>query len=144
MRRPPRRQDEALFGIPQLAVALVQGAGMLAGVFGLYVWALTRWPAPEARGAAFAALVIGNLVLALSDAMSGEGKLLAPHRRIYWLITAGAAGLLAVVLAAPAAAAMFQIVRPDGPLLAAAIGAALVAGGWWGLGVRLRAALVRA
>ena len=144
MRRPPRRQDEALFGIPQLAVALVQGAGMLAGVFGLYVWALTRWPAPEARGAAFAALVIGNLVLALSDAMSGEGKLLAPHRRIYWLITAGAAGLLAVVLAAPAAADMFQIVRPDGPLLAAAIGAALVAGGWWGLGVRLRAALVRA
>ncbi|HET6970145.1 MAG TPA: HAD-IC family P-type ATPase [Phenylobacterium sp.] len=137
MKRPPRRQDEPLFGLPQLVLALAQGASLLAGVFGLYAWALTSWPEAQARGAAFTALVVGNLVLALANAMSGEGRLLAPHRRIYWLIAAAASLLLAIVLLAPAAAAMFEVVRPDARLLAIGVAVAVVAGGWLGIAARL-------
>jgi Ca2+-transporting ATPase len=143
MNRPPRRQDEALFGGPQLIVALAQGVSLFAGVFGLYVWALTRWPEAAARGAAFAALVVGNLVLALSDAMSGEGRLFARHRRVYWLISAAAVTLLAVALLVPSAASMFKIARPAPTLLVVGFAVSILAGGWFGLATRLSRTLSR-
>ena len=130
MLRPPRRQDESLFGLRQLAVALSQGIGLLAGVFSLYVWALGRWSETEARGAAFAALVLGNLALALSDAMSGGGRLFAPYRRVYWLIAGIAVTLLSAAIFIPTAAAMFKVSPPPPKLLALAIGVAILAGGW--------------
>ena len=132
MRHPPRRRDEALFGPAQLGLALLQGAGVLAGVFGVYVWSLSHYPEPEARGAAFLALVIGNLVLALTDASSAGGKLFAPHRKIYWIITAVAAGVLTLVLMVPPLAAVFKVAPLHLPLLALALGGACVSGGWFG------------
>ena len=130
MKRPPRRPDEALFGPPQLVVALLQGAGVLAGVLGLYVWALGAYTPEQARGAAFAALVLGNLTLALTDAMSGEGRLFAPHRRIFWAIAAGIIAALVVVFTTPAARKVFEVSRPDTPLLLTAFAVALVGGTW--------------
>jgi Ca2+-transporting ATPase len=140
MRRPPRPRDELLFGPRQLALALAQGAGVLAGVFGLYAWALDGWPEAQARGAAFLALAAGNLVMALGDAMSAEGRLFAPHRRVFWAIAAAVAGALALILTVPALAAVFQVARPPAPLLAAALAVAVVSGGWLGLALRLRRA----
>ncbi|MEO8112744.1 MAG: HAD-IC family P-type ATPase, partial [Phenylobacterium sp.] len=133
MRRPPRRRDEPLFGPVQMAVALLQGVGVLAGVLGIYVWSLGAYPEAEARGAAFVTLVAGNLVLALADAMSMEGRLFSPHRRTYWLIASGLAALLALILAVPALAAMFRIAPPEPGLLLAALLIAAASGGWFGL-----------
>ncbi|MDQ0463634.1 Ca2+-transporting ATPase [Caulobacter ginsengisoli] len=137
MRRPPRRPDETLFGLPQLAAALVQGAGVLAIVLGLYVWALGGYPQAQARGAAFLALVLGNLVLALTDATAGQGRLFAPQHRTYWLISAGVGAILLLVFALPPLAAVFRVAPLDGPLAGLALAAALVGGGWFAVAQQL-------
>jgi len=137
MKRPPRRADEALFGLPQLALALLQGAGVFVAVFGLYAWALGHYPQAQARGAAFTALVLGNLMLALADAMSMEGRLFAPHRRIFWAIAAAIAVALAVIFTVPAASAVFEVTRPDTALLMLAVAVAAVSGTWLNVARRL-------
>jgi len=139
MRRPPRRRDEPLFGPAQIGLALAQGAGVLAGVLGIYAWALAQWPETEARGAAFLALVVGNLVLALADAASARGPLFAPHRKIYWMIAGLAATVLALVLSVPAMAAIFRISTPRPGLLLLALAVAVVSGGWFGVVRRISA-----
>ena len=137
MKRAPRSKDEGLFGLAQLGMALAQGGVLLASVFGLYLWALSRMPVEEARGAAFCSLALGNLVLALSDAVSSAGRLFAPHRRAYWLIAGVAAGMLAVVLVWPAASRMFELTRPANAVMALVAGVALVGGGWSSAWTRL-------
>lgn len=143
MQRPPRRRDEALFGPVQLGLALLQGSGVLAGVLGIYLWSLTHYPEPEARGAAFLALVIGNLMLALADASSAGGRLFAPHRKIYWIITAAAGGILTLVLLAPPLAGIFKVAPLHLPLLLLALSVACVSGGWFGVARTLRSSLTR-
>ena len=139
MRRPPRRPDEALFGVAQIGLALVQGAGVLAGVLAVYLWALGQYPESEARGASFLALVLGNLVLALADASSARGPLFAPHRKIYWAIAALAGGVLALILTVPTLAEVFKVSTPHPYLLALAVGAAVISGGWFGIFRRVSA-----
>ncbi|MCI3135590.1 cation-translocating P-type ATPase [Phenylobacterium aquaticum] len=138
MRRPPRKRDEALFGPTQLRLALVQGLGVLAGVLGLYLWALSRYPQAEARGAAFLALVVGNLVLALADAASGGAPLFTARRRIYWIIAGAAGAVLAAVLTIPPLEAAFKVATPHSGLWLIALAVALVSGGWFGVARRLR------
>lgn len=133
MRHPPRRRDEPLFGPRQVSLALLQGAGVLAVVMGIYVWALGQHPESQARGAAFLTLVAGNLILALADASSSGGRLFAPHRRIYWTITAAASGALVLIFAVPTLAGIFKVAPPSPGLLFAALGLAMVGGGWFGL-----------
>jgi Ca2+-transporting ATPase len=129
MKRPPRKPREALFGWRQIGIAIVQGLVIFAGVLGLYAWALRIVPETEARGAAFVALVLSNLVLALADS-SGAAALFASKRKAYWLISAAVAGVLAVILWVPAVALAWRVTRPDAWLLLVAVGIALVCGGW--------------
>ena len=129
MKRPPRRREEALFGFHQIGLAIVQGLVILGGVLGIYAYALRIYPETEARGAAFTALVLSNLVLALADS-AGTAGIFAAKRKAYWLITAAVVTLLAVVLGVPGVAKVWQVARPDTWLLAAAIGVALISGGW--------------
>jgi Ca2+-transporting ATPase len=130
MRRPPRRRDEALFGPRQIVLALAQGAGILAGVLALYAWALQSGVGEgAARGAAFVALVFGNLTLALADSAS-SGRLFAPHRRTYWLIVAAVTTVMTAILGLPPLSELFDLVRPSGGLLALAVAVALLTGGW--------------
>ena len=131
MERPPRRPQEALFGPLQIAVAVVQGLGVLAGVLGLYWWALASFPGAQdaARGAAFLALVVGNLVLALADSGT-SGRLFAPHRRTYWLIVLVVTAVMAIVLCAPGVASVFRLELPGPDLILIALAVGLVSGGW--------------
>jgi Ca2+-transporting ATPase len=138
MQRPPRRRDEALFGPAQLGLALLQGTGVLAGVFGVYVWSLSHYPEPEARGAAFLALVVGNLTLALADASSAGGRVFSPHRKIYWIISTAAGGVLVLILMIPALSGVFKVAPLHMPLLMLALGVACVSGGWFGVARGLR------
>ncbi len=133
MKHPPRHPEEPLFGPRQLGLALLQGAGVLAGVLGIYLWALDHHPEHQARGAAFLTLVAGNLVLALADAASTGGRLFAPHRRIYWIIASAAAGCLALIFAVPTLDTIFKVAPPSPGLLAGALLVALISGGWFGL-----------
>jgi Ca2+-transporting ATPase len=129
MRRPPRPRAELLFGQRQLAIALLQGAGAFAAVFGLYLWALTIAEEAQARGAAFVALTLANLILALSDAASA-GPLLSPHRRIFWFIAFAIVAVLIAVFLVPMLSEMFGVARPSILLLAGAVAVA-IAGGLW-------------
>jgi Ca2+-transporting ATPase len=138
MRRPPRRSDEPLFGAPQLTSALVQGAGVLVGAFGMYAWALRSCALEEARGAAFITLVGANLTLALVDAVGAEGRLVDPHRRIYWAIAGVLALTLTAVFSLPWAAAVFHMAAPDPSLLVTALSVALLSGGWFWVFVKAR------
>ena len=138
MQRPPRRRDEALFGPAQLGLAAVQGVGVLIAVFSVYVWALSRYPENEARGAAFLALVVSNLMLALADASSTGGRLFAAHRKVYWIITASAALVMVLVFVVPGLAGMFKVTPPNLSLLFAALLVAIVGGGWFGAARSLR------
>jgi Ca2+-transporting ATPase len=141
MQQPPRRRDEALFGPTQLGLALLQGTGILAGVFCLYVWSLRRYPEGEARAAAFVALVVGNLILALADASSTGGRLFAPHRKIYWIISVVAGAVLILVLVVRPLASLFKVIPLDLTLLCLALAVACLGGGWFGAARSLRGLL---
>jgi Ca2+-transporting ATPase len=113
MQRPPRPADEPLFGPRQLKMALMQGAGVLMGVLGLYVWALEAMSEDEARGLAFVTLVLANLTLALTDAVGREGRFLDPHRKGYWVLSGALVTMLALVLSVSDLAAIFRIAPPS-------------------------------
>jgi P-type Ca2+ transporter type 2C len=132
MRRPPRDAEAPLFGGATLAVALLQGAGVLVAVVLAHAWAHGRVPEAEARAFAFATLVAGNLALIVSS-RAGGGSLVAALRRpnaMLWGVTAGAAALVAGALYAPWAAGLLRFTPlPAGALLAAlGLGVASVAG----------------
>ncbi len=131
MKLPPRRPDEALFGPAQILVALLQGVSVLAGVFGFYWWALTAALHTEqvARGAAFLALVVGILALALTDS-AAAGRLFAPHRRTYWLIVLTVAVVLTLVFYVPSIARLFAVALPGVLLFLTALAVGVVSGGW--------------
>jgi len=128
MRRPPRAPGEALFGRAAVGSALVQGAWVLALLVALYAWALSWLPEPEARSAAFAALVLCNLALLLSnrqpDGVSGTLRVANP---VFWAIAGAALLLLALALFVPALAGILDLAPPPPAALAAAGGMAVLA-----------------
>ncbi|HEY8025926.1 MAG TPA: cation-translocating P-type ATPase, partial [Burkholderiaceae bacterium] len=101
MNRPPRRPDEKLFDLHNLALATVQGLGLLAGVAGLFFWGLGNGlSAEEARTLAFVALVIGNLgliVASRSDKESIVRLIWKKNAAQWWMIVGTSAALLCIV-----------------------------------------------
>jgi Ca2+-transporting ATPase len=139
MKRPPRAANESLFGRRELLLALLQGAIVLAGIFGLYVLALhVDLPEPEARALAFVALIVANLVLAFADSAEPGIAFLDRRRIVFWAIGTAAAVVVSVVLYVPAIAQMFQLSAPDPPAILIALGVALLTAGWFGFMRRAR------
>lgn len=100
---PPRGLNEPMFGRRVLVIAFLQGASVLAAVFGIYLWSiLTNRPDDVVRSLTFATLVIGNLALILVNRSwrlsiwrsFAERK----NSMLYWIL--GVAGALLVVLLA--------------------------------------------
>jgi Ca2+-transporting ATPase len=128
MRRPPRAPGEALFGRAAVGSALVQGAWVLALLVALYAWALSWLPEPEARSAAFTALVLCNLALLLSNRqLDGAGSTLRVANPVFWAIAGAALLLLALAVFVPALAGILDLAPPPPAALAAALGMALLA-----------------
>ena len=138
MSKPPRRATASLFGPRQVAFGVVQGLVILAGVLGFYLWALGQAPVTEARAAAFVALALANLVLALTSSASAGVGLFDRHRRIFWIIGVSATAVLTAALYYPGLAAIFQFTPPPLALLGIALAVAAVTGGWAALVRRLR------
>jgi Ca2+-transporting ATPase len=134
MKRPPRRRNESLFGPGQVLLAVMQGLIILVGVFGLYWWISTNSAGEQAaRGAAFVALVVGNLTLALADSASSY-RVFSPQRRVYWIIVLAVVAVLTLIFAFPSLAAIFSVAPPDAPQLAAALAVGFTCGGWTAVG----------
>ena len=129
MRRPPRPAGSPLFGPRQVIAALAQGAGVLVLVLGLYVWGLSWATEAEARGAAFLALIGGNLMLGLVDS-AASARIFARQRRAYWVIVLLMSGAMSLIFSAPPLARMFALQPPGPALLAAAVAVAVLGGGW--------------
>jgi Ca2+-transporting ATPase len=113
-----------------LLTAALQGLVILLGVLALYVCAVATLTVEQARGAAFIALVVANLTLALVGAVGAEGRILDPERRIYWIIAGVLMVVLAMVVASPWLADIFHLAAPSTQYLLLAIGVGLVSGAW--------------
>jgi Ca2+-transporting ATPase len=104
MLRPPHRSDDPLFGWRRLALSFLQGLSALLWVglvFGLAHW-WGRGP-EEARTTAFAALVIANLALMLSNRSWSKGALsgLRVRNPSLWWVSGGTLCFLALALYVP-------------------------------------------
>lgn len=103
MRRPPRDSKAPLFAPAMLAMALLQGLGVLLVVAAGFAWAQGVLSEPQARAFGFATLVAGNLALILSNRSSGQSlwrSLRTPNRSLWWVL-AGAGALLIAALEWP-------------------------------------------
>ncbi|MDX1253333.1 MAG: cation-translocating P-type ATPase [Gammaproteobacteria bacterium] len=136
MRRPPRPPGEPLFGGWNLALSLLQGAGVLILAMAVFGVALARGLAEgEARALAFTTLVVANITLIFAN-RSWERTILASVRnpnRALWLVTGAAALCLALVLHVPLLRDLFHFAPPDSDHLLLAVVAGLVSIAWFEL-----------
>jgi Ca2+-transporting ATPase len=126
MRRPPRSPHEGLVAMPQFALAMLQGALLLAATLGLYAASLSGGASTDvARSLAFIALTAGNLMLVRVDGTRGMtlAHLADGGHRAYWIVAAIATATVALCINVPVLAAVFHFATPT-PL--SAVGAALV------------------
>ncbi|WP_036281256.1 cation-translocating P-type ATPase [Methylocystis sp. ATCC 49242] len=138
MLRPPRPRNEPLFGTRDLTLGAVQGFIVFLAVMSVYVIDNGFGvPEPEARGLAFATLIVGNLTLALSNALPKGVSPFARENIIFWVVAAAALSILAAGLFFPPLAGLLRFEPPDGIRLAFATLLALSAGGWYGMWRRL-------
>jgi Ca2+-transporting ATPase len=132
MRRPPRPRDEPLFGARNLALCLLQGAGVLALAVATFGIALQRGIGGDAaRALTFTALVVANVALIFANrswARTIVGSLRTPNPSL-WLISGAAMLCLALVLAVPLLRELFHFAPLTVPqwLIAAAVGIASIA-----------------
>lgn len=133
MRKAPRRAGEPLFGARNIAMSLLQGAGLLMAAVGiLFVAKHGGMTEGAARALSFAGLVLGNVVLIVSSRSSSThllALLLVPNAAQWWLL-AGVGGALAIVLQAPALQQMFHFDAVPPRDLVLPIAACVAAAAW--------------
>jgi len=109
MQLPPRDARAQLFGGMTLALALLQGLGVLLVVMGAYAWGATWLTEGAVRAFAFTTLVMGNVALIFTNRTrkgSLWATLLVPNRTL-WVVSALALGLLMLALYLPWLAGLF-------------------------------------
>jgi Ca2+-transporting ATPase len=97
MRRPPRPATSRLFNGWIIAASVLQGASVLVAVALLYALVLAAGtPETQARAMVFAAVVLGNVGLILSN-RSRQATMLATLRRanpaLWWIVGGALLGL---------------------------------------------------
>lgn len=133
MQRPPRDASAPLFAGSTLALAFLQGLGVLAVVLAAFSWAAPRLPEPEARAFAFATLVMGNLALIVSNRSAARSvwRTLHTPNPMLWAVVAATAALLLVALYLPWAVRLLHFAPLPPSELAAAAGLGLVSVLWF-------------
>lgn len=109
MQRPPRDANAQLFGGMPLALALLQGVGVLLVVMGAYAWGATWLSEKEVRAFTFTTLVAGNLALIFSNRSRSQSlwtSIRVPNRTL-WAVTGLTLGLLGLALYLPWLARLF-------------------------------------
>ena len=138
MLKPPRARDEPLFGLRDLTLGFLQGLSVFLAVMAVYlIDTAFGFPEMEARGLAFATLIIGNLTLALSDALPKGVSPFAHENRVFWLIALVAVATVFAGLYFPPLAQLLRFEGPDLHKLPLSAALAICAGGWYGLWRRL-------
>jgi len=111
MNRPPRNLQERMFGRKSLALSLVQGTSMLAGVIAVFLYALYMGKGEvDARTLTFATLVISNLTLIVANLSWSQSiiKTLCSENKALRYVLIGALSGLLLVLYVPALRSLFR------------------------------------
>jgi Ca2+-transporting ATPase len=111
MTRKPRPVSEPLFGRRVLGVSILQGLVVLAILVAIYGISLAReQTAEEARALTFAALIVANLALILTNRSWSRGILatMRTPNRALWYVLGGAVVFLGLVLYVPALRQLFR------------------------------------
>jgi Ca2+-transporting ATPase len=111
MKRPPRNPSGRMFDKKTVAFGLLQGFVLFLVTLGAFLVSLYRGhDEMDARAISFTTLVLGNLALIWSNRSRTQTipELLRSRNVALWIITAGAAAFLAVVLYVPWARSLFQ------------------------------------
>jgi Ca2+-transporting ATPase len=138
MLKPPHRRDEPLFGSRELWLGFVQGFVVFLTVMSVYIIDDGFGaPEPQARGLAFATLVVSNLVLALSDALPRGASLFSRDNLAFWGVAFAASAMLTASLYAPVIPELLRFEPPTWPKLVLALTLAVIAGSWYGVWRRL-------
>ncbi len=112
LRQPPRRNHTTLFSTAEIAMSILQGLVITAGIFVLYHYALAQ-DATEAKTRAFVftTLMLANVFLTLTN-RSFEYSIVHTLRysnRTLWIVLAIALLVLASVLLIPPLRILFQL-----------------------------------
>lgn len=128
MTRPPRNSQERLFGWKSIWLSLLQGVSVLAIVLACFLVARSFGHSENnARGLAFAALVVANLALILTNRSWSRtivATLREPNTALWWVLI-GATVFLALTLYTPFLRDLFHF----SPLHARDLAICLLAGG---------------
>ncbi len=128
MRRPPRNPKELLLSRRHILLSTLQGASVLLVVILLFSVTLYHGETEtDARTIAFATLVIGNLMLILTNRSWSRiilATLRVPNPALWWVIS-GAFGVLALIISVPFLQSLFRF----GPLNLFDVTACVVGGG---------------
>lgn len=93
MQHPPRNPKEPLFGRRTLALAVLQGSGILAIALAIFMLALYRRQGElDARALTFTTLILANLGLILSESSTSRLSLKilqSPNAALWWVICGG-------------------------------------------------------
>ncbi len=111
MNRPPRNLQERMFGRKNLALSLVQGISMLAGVIIVLLYSLHVGKGEvDARTLTFATLVISNLTLIVANLSWSHSmiKTLKSENKALRYVLLGALSGLLLVLYVPALRSLFR------------------------------------
>jgi Ca2+-transporting ATPase len=104
MNRPPRNPRESLFNLRAVSVSVMQGLAVLAIVMAVFILARAQGHSENnARGLTFAALVVANLGLILTNrswTRTALSMFREPNRALWWVV-GGAAAFLGLVLYVP-------------------------------------------
>jgi hypothetical protein len=112
---------------------------LLAAVLGLYMWGLhAGMTENRARAMGFIVLVVGNLVLALSDAAEASTGLFDRRHLTFWIVGFLAAAILTGALTIPVMSGIFRMAAPAPAAILASIFTAIAAGGWYALVRRMK------
>ncbi len=133
MQRPPRPATAALFGGMTLALALLQGLGVLIVVMAAYAWGTIHMAENEARAFAFATLVTGHLALIFSNRSRSSTLWVAlwtPNRTLWW-VTGLTLALMGTALYLPDLARLFHFEPLPLPTLLVAIALGLASVLWF-------------
>jgi Ca2+-transporting ATPase len=133
MERPPRSPRARLMGWTQIARSLVEGLAVFAVVaLGFWIGQQKHGGMTDARTLAFSGLIMGNLGLIVAH-RAHAGGLLRSFRTpnpAFWVVVAGAIGVLALVLLVPPIRGLFQLgpLHLDDLVLSAGLTVALILG----------------
>ncbi|MGV7207570.1 cation-translocating P-type ATPase [Oxalobacteraceae bacterium A2-2] len=128
MAHPPRPAGSELFGLREIARALLAGAAALALLAPSYALAVAWLPERQARAFGFAAIVLCNLALLLVQRAGrrGAASALGNGNPAFWIVAAAALAMLAAALYLPPMAGLFRFDAPPPALLGAAAALAAV------------------